>query len=58
MLSGPKHSNSIPSIVELAVPFRDDENEVEVVPNPIPGLAVKSLSGPQIEEEEGDLCRR
>ena len=58
LLSGPKHSNSMLSILELAVPLRDDENEVAVVPNPIPDLAVKSLSGPQTEEEESDLCRR
>ena len=58
LLSGPKHSNSMLSILELAVPLRDDENEVEVVPNPIPDLAVKSLSGPQTEEEEVDLCDR
>ena len=32
LLSGPKHSNTIPSIVELAVTFSDDENEVTFVP--------------------------
>ena len=58
LLSGPKHSNSILSILELAVPLRDEENEGPLVPNPIPDLAVKSLSGPQTEEEESDLCRR
>ena len=57
LLSGPKHSNSIPSILELAVPLRDEENEGPLVPNPIPGLAVKSLSGPQTEEGI-DLCGR
>lgn len=58
LLSGPKHSNSILSILELAVPFRDEENEGPLVPNPIPDLAVKSLSGPQTDEEESDLCRK
>ena len=58
MLSGPKHSNSILSILELAVPLRDEENEGPLVPNPIPGLAVKALSGPQIEEAVIDLCDR
>ena len=58
MLSGSKQSNSIPSTVELVVPLSVDENEIVVVPNPIPDLAVKSLSGPQTEEKEVDLCRR
>ena len=58
LLSGPKHSNSIPSILELAVPLRDEENEGPLVPNPIPDLAVKSLSGPQTEEGKSDPCRR
>ena len=59
LLSGPKHSNSIPSIVELAVPLNDDVNEVaSFVPNPVPDLAVKSFSGPQTEEEEVDRCER
>ena len=58
LLSGPKHSNSIPSIIELAVRLSVDENEVVVVPNPLTGLALKSLSGPQTEEEEVDLCDR
>ena len=57
-MSGPKHSNSILSILELAVPLRDEENEGPLVPNPIPGLAVKALSGPQIEEAVIDLCDR
>ena len=56
LLYGPKHSNSILSILELAVPLRDEENEGPLVPNPIPDLAVKS--GPQTEEGESDPCRR
>ena len=58
LLSGPKHSNSILSIVELAVPLRDEENEGPLVPNPISDLAMKALPGPQTEEEEVGLCRR
>ena len=40
------------------MPFRDDENEVEFVPNPIPDLAVKALPGPHTGKEEADLCDR
>ena len=59
LLSGPKHSNSVPSTVELAAPLNDDVNEVaSFVPNPVPDLAVKSFSGPQTEEEEVDRCER
>lgn len=41
------------------MPLIVDEKEVAVVsgPNPVPGLAVKTLPGPQ-REEEVDLCDR
>ena len=57
LLLGPKHSTSVPSIVELAVTLSVDENEVAVVPgpNPVPCLAVKALPAPQTVEEV-DLC--
>ena len=57
LLSGPKHSTSVPSSVEVAVPLSVDEKEVAVVPgpNPVPGLAVKALPAPQIVDEV-DLC--
>ena len=42
----------------FAVPLRVDEKEVAVdILNPVPGLAVKALSGPQ-RVEEVDLCTR
>ena len=47
LLPGPKHSTSVPSSEETAVPLRVDENKEALVSNP---LAVKELSGPQIEE--------
>ena len=56
--TGNCNKNCVPSIIELAVPLSDNENEIIVVPNPLTGLALKSLSGPQTEEEEVDLCRR
>lgn len=57
-LFGPKHSNSIPSSAVSAVPLSVDEKEGPFDPNPIPGLAVRSFSGPQTEEEEVDRCER
>ena len=57
LFSGPKHSTSVPSSAEVAVPLSVDENEVALVPNPVPDLAVKVSPGPQIEEDV-DLCTR
>ena len=51
LLAGPKHSTSVPLSAEVAVPLSVDKNEVALVPNPIPDLAVKASPGPQIEEE-------
>ena len=52
LLAGPKHSTSVPSSVEVAVPLSVDENEVApVIPKPVSGVALKSLLGPQIEED-------
>ena len=50
MLSGPKHSTSVPFSVGVAAPLRVDEKEESFDPNPVPDLAVKALPGPQIEE--------
>lgn len=44
MLSGPKHSTSIPSSLGSAVPLSVDEKEVAFV---FPGLAVNASFGPQ-----------
>ena len=57
MLSGPKHSTSVPFSARVAVLLRVDEKEKPLEPNPVPGLAVKAFPGPQIEEEV-DLCGR
>ena len=58
MLSGPKHSNSVPFSAGVAVPLNVDENKVaSLIPNPVPGLAVKALPTPQIEEDI-PLCTR
>ena len=57
LLAGPKHSTSVPSSVEVAVPLNVDEKEVVLVPNPVPDVAVRVLLGPQIEEGF-DLCIR
>ena len=54
-MTGPKHSTSVPSSVGLAVPLSVDEKEVAPVPNPVSGLAVKSLLGPQVVVEV-DIC--
>ena len=57
LLSGPKHSTSVPFSSEVAVPLSVDVKEVAVVPNPVPDLAVKTSRGPQMEEDV-DLCTR
>ena len=57
LLTGPKHSTSVSSSREVAVPLSVDEKEVAFVPNPVPDLAVKTSLGPQIEEGF-DLCTR
>ena len=57
LLAGPKHSTSVPSSSEVAVPLSVDEKEVAPVPNPVPDLAVNVSLGPQIEEEV-DRCTR
>ena len=56
-MTGPKHSTSVPFSVGLAVPLSVDEKEVALVPNPVPGVAVKSLFGPQVVVEV-DICDR
>ena len=58
LLAGPKHSMKVPFKAAVAVPSSVDEKEVAFVPNPVPGLAVKTLLGPQVEEEEFDVCVR
>ena len=58
LLAGPKHSTSVPSSAGVAVPFSVDEKEVALVPNPVPGLAVKASSGPQIDVEVISRCNR
>ena len=40
---GPKHSTSVPLSAEVAVPLSVDENEVVLVPNPVPVATVKRL---------------
>ena len=57
LLAGPKHSTSVPSSAGVAVPLSVDEKEVELVPNPVPDLAVNVSPGPQIEEEV-DRCTK
>ena len=57
MLAGPKHSTSVPFSAGVAVPLSVDVNEVVLVPNPVPNIAVKLSLGPQIDEEL-DLCSR
>ena len=43
--------------MEVAVPLSVDVNEVAFVPNPVPGVAMKSLLGPQVVVEV-DICDR
>ena len=54
LLAGPKHSTSVPSSVRSAVPLSVDEKEVALVSNPVPGVAAKAWSGPQIPEVNDD----
>ena len=57
--SGPKHSTSVPFSVEVAVPLSVDVKKVAfVVPNPVPDVAVKALSGPQADVATAVLCVR
>ena len=53
LLAGPKHSTNVPFSAGVAVPLNVDVKEVALVPgpNPVPGLAMKALPGPQVEEE-------
>ena len=44
--------------MEVAVPFSVDVKESALVPNPIPGQAVNTFFGPQIGDEESDVCDR
>ena len=56
---GPKHSTSVSSSAEVAVPLSIDEKEVALaVPNPVPDVAVKALPGPQVREPPALLCAR
>ena len=55
---GPKHSTSVPFSAEIAVPLSVDEKEVALVPNPVPGEAVKTLVEPQVRGALAVLCRR
>ena len=57
LVASPKHSTSVPSSAEVAVPLSVDLKEVALAPNPAPELAVKTLLGPQIEDEVV-LCTR
>ena len=57
LLAGPKHSTSVPFSLKVAVPLSEDEKEVALVPNPVPGVAVKTLLGPQVAGEV-DTCDR
>ena len=44
--------------MEVAVPFSVDVKDSALVPNPVPGQAVNTLFGPQIGDEESDVCDR
>ena len=50
-----KHSTSVPFSAGVAVPVSVDEKKGPLVPNPVPGIALKALFGPQIVKEEFDL---
>ena len=54
--AGPKHSTSVPFSAEVAVPLSVDEKDVALVPNPVPGAAVKGLPVPQGRGELLVLC--
>ena len=55
---GPKHSISVPSSAGVAVTLSVDENEVALVPNPVPAVAVKAFPAPQVEVTLELLCTR
>ena len=58
-MPGPKHSISVPSSSGVAVTLSVDENEVALVPNPVPDVAMKAFpTGPQIEMTLELLCNR
>ena len=55
--AGPKHSTTIPSSAEVALPLSVDKKEVALgIPNPDTPLAVKALPGPQLDEAPAVLC--
>ena len=55
--TGPKHSTSVSSSAEVAVPLSVDKKEVALgIPNPDTPLAVKALPGPQLDEAPAVLC--
>jgi len=56
--SGPKHSTSVPLNEVVAAPLSVDEKEVAIVPKPVPGLALRALSGPHVEMASAVLCAR
>ena len=56
--AGPKHSTSVPFSVVVAVPLSVEVKEVELVPNPVPGAAVKGLATPQETGTLAVLCTR
>ena len=56
-LTGPKHSTSVSSSIGIALPLSVDEYRVTFVPNPVPGVALKSLFAPQVAGEV-DICDR
>ena len=56
--AGPKHSTSVSFSVEVAVPLSVDVKEVALVPNPVPGEAVKGLAAPQETGTFAVLCTR
>ena len=60
LLAGPKHSISVPFMEGVAVPLSVDENKVAFVPNPVSGLAVKTLFPPIGRQEKlsVDKCAR
>ena len=57
LLAGPKHSTRVPFSVGVAVALSVDVKEGPFVPNPVPGVALKYLLGPQLAGEV-DTCAR
>ena len=55
---GPKHSTSVSFSVRFAVPLSVDEKEVPLVPNPVPGVAVRTPPGPHVDMPVVVLCDR